>query len=373
MSLIDLPDIQFCEIDTQAVETSLVSTYETITSRTLYPGNPERLFLEAVAYLIAQQRFLIDYAAKMNLVSLSEGDYLDHLGALLGVSRLGSGAATTTVRFHLSAPMSYDVAVPAGTRVSPDGVIMFATDMAGVILAGQSYIDISCTCLSAGTTGNGFLPGSINLLVDNVAHIARVENTTLSLFGSETESDTRFRSRVQLAPEKLSTCGTIDGYRWWVMSCSDAILDVGVWSPSEGRVNVCPLMTDGSEPSADLLTTIAGVLNDERVRPLTDVVTVQAPDQVEYDIDLTYYILHSHQRRVPLIQQSIASKITAYETWQRSVLGRSIRPTYLVELIQSIDGVQRVEITSPDYVSLDTWQVAKLGTKTINYGGLTSE
>jgi hypothetical protein len=60
MVLTALPDIQFCEIDTQAVETSLVSTYETITSRTLYPGNPERLFLEAIAYLIAQQRFLID-------------------------------------------------------------------------------------------------------------------------------------------------------------------------------------------------------------------------------------------------------------------------------------------------------------------------
>jgi phage-related baseplate assembly protein len=373
MSLIDLPDIQFCEIDTQAVEASLVSTYETITARTLYPGNPERLFLEAVAYIIAQQRFLIDYAAKMNLVSLSAGDYLDHLGALLGTIRLPSSSATTTVRFSVSAPLSYDVTIPKGTRVSPDGTIMFATDLAGTILAGQTYIDIAATCTETGTSGNGFLPGSINLLVDNVAHIARVENTTLSMFGSETESDTRFRSRVQLAPEKLSTCGTIDGYRWWVMSCSDAILDVGVWSPSEGRVNVCPLMTDGSEPSADLLTTIAGVLNDERVRPLTDVVTVQAPDQVEYDIDLTYYILHSHQRRVPLIQQSIASKITAYETWQRSALGRSIRPTYLVELIQSIDGVQRVEITSPDYVSLDTWQVAKLGTKTINYGGLTSE
>lgn len=370
--LSDLPDIQFCEIDTQAVEASLVSTYETITARTLYPGNPERLFLEAVAYIIAQQRFLIDYAAKMNLVSLSAGDYLDHLGALLSTARLQTEAARTTIRFSLSAPLAFDVTIPSGTRTSPDGSIMFATDMIGTIIAGQTYLDIAATCTQAGTAGNGFLPGSINLLVDNVSYIASVENTTLSLFGTDVESDARFRTRVQMAPERMSTCGPIDAFRWWVMSCSTDILDVGVWSPEEGKVYVAPLMNDGSPPDEDLLTQIAGVLNDEKVRPLTDTVTVQAPEQVSYNIDLTYYILHSHQKRVPLIQQAISTKVAEYITWQRSLLGRSIRPMQLVDLIQSIDGVQRVEVTAPEYVPLDVWQVGNIGTRTVTYGGLVS-
>jgi phage-related baseplate assembly protein len=371
--LSDLPDVQFCEVDTQAVETSLVSTYETITARTLYPGNPERLFLEAVAYIIAQQRFLIDYAAKMNLLSLSSGDYLDHLGALLATYRLGSGAATTTVRFYISEPLAFDVTIPAGTRVSPDGVILFATDQPGIVMAGNTFADLPATATTAGATANGFLPGSINQLIDNVQYISRVENTTLSLFGTESETDARFRERVRLSPERFSTCGPSDAFRWWVMSCSTDILDVGVWSPSDGRVNVCPLMADGSTPSADLLTTIAGVLNDEKVRPLTDVVTVQAPEPVSYDISLTYYILHSHQRRVPTIQTAVSAAITQYETWQRSVLGRSIRPSQLTDTIQSIDGVQRVEITQPGYVPMDVWQIAQLGNKTVNYGGLDSE
>ena len=43
-----LPDIDFIKVDSKDIERSIFSSYETITGRKLYPGNPERLFLEAI-------------------------------------------------------------------------------------------------------------------------------------------------------------------------------------------------------------------------------------------------------------------------------------------------------------------------------------
>ena len=57
MNLSLLPSIAFCETDTAAVEAAVIASYEEITEKSLYPGSPERLFIEAVAYLIAQQNF----------------------------------------------------------------------------------------------------------------------------------------------------------------------------------------------------------------------------------------------------------------------------------------------------------------------------
>ena len=49
MNLSLLPSIAFCETDTAAVEAAVIASYEEITEKSLYPGSPERLFIEAVA------------------------------------------------------------------------------------------------------------------------------------------------------------------------------------------------------------------------------------------------------------------------------------------------------------------------------------
>lgn len=56
MATFDLPDISFVETDASRVERDVITTYEAITEKSLYPGDPVRLFLESLAYLIAQQR-----------------------------------------------------------------------------------------------------------------------------------------------------------------------------------------------------------------------------------------------------------------------------------------------------------------------------
>lgn len=84
----NLPQISFAELATSDIESSVITAYEAIAGRKLYPGDPVRLFLEAIALLIVQQRALIDYSAKQNLLAYSTNSYLDHLGVLVGVPRL---------------------------------------------------------------------------------------------------------------------------------------------------------------------------------------------------------------------------------------------------------------------------------------------
>ena len=373
MNLSLLPDIAFCETDTAAVEAALIARYEEITEKKLYPGNPERLFVEAVAYLIAQQNFTINYTGMMNLLSRSEGDFLDHLGAFLNTTRLESGRAVTTLRFTLAEPVTWPVMIPAGTRATPNGSIFFATDLEAGIAAGEMYVDIPATCLEAGADYNGLLAGQINRLVDRITYVGSVENTVITLGGTDTEGDERLRSRIQLAPESFSTCGPEGAYRYHAMRASPDIKDVAVWSPDDGQVWLAPLLSGGELPGAELLgKVLEAVTASDRV-PQTDEVNVRAPELVEYLISGTYYVRRSYASRAAQIQSSAAVALDAYQTWQKAKLGRDIVPSELSARIQGIDGVQRVEISAPEYQSLDPWQVASCTGAALVYGGLSDD
>ena len=109
----NLPDISFTDTDTDTVLDEIISAYETSSGRLLSQSDPVMLFLKAIAAIIIQQRNIIDIAAKNNLIAYAEGDYLDHIGALLGVSRLdGEDDESLRGRIHI-APESFSTAGPS--------------------------------------------------------------------------------------------------------------------------------------------------------------------------------------------------------------------------------------------------------------------
>lgn len=368
-----LPDIAFCETDTAAVEASLIAEFERITGRALAPGNPERLFVEAVAYLIAQQRFMIDYAGKMNLVSLSAGNYLDHLGAFLNTARLGKSYARTSLRFSLSASLAWDLAIPAGTRATADGSLFFATDAEVIVPAGQTTVDVPATCVEPGTVGNGLVPGQINRLVDRITYVADVRNLHLTLGGTDPETDERYRSRVRLAPERLSCCGPEGAYRYHAMSVSQDIIDVAVWGPEPGQVRVAPLMKGGAMPTAEIITAVNAAISSERTRPLTDVVQVVPPEAVDYQVAGAFYVRSSYASKAGETQAKVEQALAGYLEWQKAKLGRDITPSELAGRVQAIEGVARVALTAPEYRALDPWQVARETSAALTYGGLSDD
>ena len=286
----NLPDITFAEKDAKLIESEIINAYESLAGRTLAPGDPVRLFLLSIASIIIQQRALIDFSAKQNLLAYSIGDYLDHIGALLGVKRLSAKPATTTIRFALSEVRQDVIAIPKGTRIRAESSeIVFATTAYAEIPAGQLSIDIPAECMAVGEVGNGYLPGQIKRLVDPIPYIASAGNITETSGGIDIEGDESFRERIRLVPESFSTAGPYRAYEYWALTAHQDIADVAVYSPTPGQVNICPLLKGGQLPSQEILDAVEAICSADNKRPLTDYVYVHAPTVVNYSINFTYY------------------------------------------------------------------------------------
>lgn len=224
-----LPSVSFAPQSAGETETAIITAYEAIAKATLQPGDPVRLFLESLAYVISVQNGLIDLAGKQNLLAYARGGHLDHLGAPMGVVRIQPQPARTTVRFGLDEALAFDVPVPAGTRVTTQsGGVMFATLTDAVIPAGELSVEVAAKATEAGAVGNGLVPGQLCRLVDPIPYVTSVENADTTLSGCDEETDERFRERIRTAPESFSVAGPDKAYEARVRAVSGDITAVSV-------------------------------------------------------------------------------------------------------------------------------------------------
>ncbi|MGG1599312.1 baseplate assembly protein [Paenibacillus naphthalenovorans] len=378
MSLNDLPDVTFASKDINQILADMVSGYEqayfaqTGEIKKLYPGDPIRIFLYTQALRELQLRHLIDDAAKQNLLKYSRDGNLDNIGALNDVPRLEEKFSTVTEKFTLSAPQSTVQTIPAGTRASPGNQIYFATIEDHNVPAGATEIFVTMQCTESGEIGNGFTPGQINILVDPLPWISGVTNTTESSGGTAAEENEPYRERIRLSPESFSVAGPEGAYEFFAKSANPGIIDVVVYSPSDGVVEIRPLMTGGTLPDQSVLDAVLAACNAKTVRPLTDRVNVLAPAEVAYNIDVQYWIGRENEEDQLSIQSSVEAAVSAYVLWQRSRLGRDINPTELIYLMR-LAGAKRVVVTSPTFTVVARTGFAVAGTINIVYGGVEDE
>ena len=288
-------DISYVETDTETIVNTLIQGYEKIAGRTLYPADPARLFILWVADIIVQERVNIDFSAKQNIPRYAEGEYLDSLAELFkGAERLEPEKARTTLQYTLSIPLEVATTIPAGTRATPDGEIVFATLEDLTIPAGQRTGSVEAECQIEGENGNGFIPGQINQPIDVFPYYESVENITESAGGADRESDAAFYERMRESVETYSTAGPLGGYEYFAKSASALIADVKATSPKPGEVDVRVLLTGGELPGEEILKEVLDILNADTVRPLTDHRRRAAGRPVQHRRDL----LHAGGRRI---------------------------------------------------------------------------
>ncbi len=201
--------IKFIETNPTVYESQLIKFYEEMTGRTLNPADPERLIINLLTYAITLCAINIDETGRLNLLATSRGEYLDRLGELVGCARLLPQKARTTIRFSLAEPLNFDVIIPQGTRVGADEENVFYTLKEAKIVAGSTYVDVEAEFIEAGTKGNGFAIGQINKLIDPIPYIKSAVNITMSMYGTDIESDERYRERIRESLERFSTAGPI--------------------------------------------------------------------------------------------------------------------------------------------------------------------
>ena len=375
----NFPDISF--IDNSTIDDVLtdmindfLNKYEEETGQriSLAKANPYRLIMYACAVQIYQAMQYADYAGKMSFLTYANGDYLDNLAALRGISRRQATAARTSLQFSLDAAINSAAAIPAGTRVTNGNDVYFATDKYAEIPAGQTSVTVAATCTETGAVGTGFAPGEFGTIVNTLAYVVSVTNTVETYGGAEVESDDDLKERIYEAPGGYSTTGPNDAYIFHTKNVSTDIGDVYVTSEAPGEVDIYFIMKDGSLPSASVILDVENYLNGRNVRPLTDLVSVKAPTAESYNIELTYYIAESNSSAVPTIQSDVTSAVSAYNIWQTEKIGRDINPSFLIQKIMEA-GAKRVVVNSPTFTVLNESTVAQTGSVTVNYGGVEDD
>lgn len=368
-----MSDIVFADVNAGDVEAAVLTTYERLAGTTLYPGDPVRLFLESLAYTLTLQNNVINLAGRQNLLAYARGDHLDYIGMMVSTARLGKSRSRTTQRFAMAAALDFDVRIPSGTRVSTaDGAAMFATEAEGVIPAGSLFADAPIAALKPGAASNGLLPGQIDRIIDPLPYISATRNVTMTMLGSDVESDERYRARIRMAPEAYTCAGPEQAYRYHAMSVHQDIAEAAVWSPKPGVVEVRPVMQGGELPSADVLDDVRKALSAEDVRPLTDTVIVQAPEPAPFDIRLTWYLSRSRESLLATTRAAVEAAVDRYRRWQRAKPGRDILPLQLLSLLEQA-GARRVDLNEPKYLTLQPYQLARERIISITYGGVEDD
>lgn len=378
-SLSIIPEISFIDnLEISELTDQMIKDYQEkykeITGKDVALGqaDPYRMIIYACALQIYQAMQYADRAGKQNFLKYAYGDFLDNLGALRGISRLQAQPAATTMRFSIESELASAVSIPAGTRVTNGNEVYFSTDEYVEIAAGSTYVDVTATCTAAGTSGNGFRAGEINILVETLPYITSVQNTVETSGGSDIETDDSLAERIYISSSAYSVAGPEDAYVYWTKTVSADIADVKVSSPAPCEVDVRFILAGGELPGEALIQKVMETLTDDNVKPLTDLVTVSAPDVVSYDVDVTYYIGSSEKAAALSIQKAVEEAVEAYKTWQSAAIGRDVNPSYLISKIVAA-GAKRVEINNPTHTVIGSTEIAQAGTVTVTYGGVEDD
>lgn len=378
--LYNLPDISFVDdISYEKILNEMIADYEKkyqeATGRkvTLRPGDKEHIHLRIEAGQYFQMYQILDNAAKMNLLKYSKGNFLRHLGAFKKTFIQEPKPAVVTARFTLSEIRKDVIYIPQGTRITAGDGVYFATDDYAEVKAGDSFVDVDCTCETVGEVGNEYIVGQIETIVDPVPYVSGVSNITKSDGGTGEESEESFRERIFLAPSSYSVAGPADAYEYWVKQYnSAAIEDVKIYEPTEAVVDIRILLVGGALPSKTFCSGCLEYLRENPIIPLTDNDLVAAPDVVNYNLKAVYYIARSDLNNIKVIQESIEAAKETYLNWQRTKIGRDINPDALTEFVRAAGG-KRVVITSPVFTPIPETSIAMEKTVEFTYGGIEDD
>ena len=372
-----MADFNFVETDSAKIYTAIIGKLMDYCDEPLYPGDQRRIFGEGLVMVLVSLYNEFNDSMKQRTLRYARGEVLDAIGERYGVARAAPASASATFRFTVSAVQAESIVIPAGTRVTSDGNVYFATQETAVLPAGSMMVDLLGVCTSGGAAYNGYTAGSISSLVDLIPFIGSVTNITDTTGGDDGEpyteaGDEKYRERIRLAPASLSTAGPESAYRYFAMSADPDIADVAIECPEDepNTVNIYPLMTGGELPDETTLQKVLDVLSDD-VRPMTDKVQALAPEVVEYTVELKYYCTKDDEASTIQTIEADGGAIDKYNAWQTAALARSINPDQLRRFILAPTdgtGALRVDVISPTYAQLSKSQVARLsGTPVVTH------
>ncbi len=191
-------------------------------------------------------------------------------------------------------------------------------------------------------------------LFSAVANTTTTANGTAGEPAGTTAGDNHYRTRIQAAPNNLTTAGPSGQYRSLALDVSSTIVDAQVPTnpTTPGTVQVYVLTGPVTQPSASpnssgiasgtLLSAVQSALSAQTVRPLCDTVLVSAVTEVDYTVTgaITLYANASYS--------TIAAGITAAAQNLALTLAANIEQDIVLSQWQSalsVSGVYDMQLT----------------------------
>ena len=106
------------------------------------------------------------------------------------------------------------------------------------------------------------------------------------------EDDDRLLRRFRLSLDALSVAGPRGAYEFHALSADSRVESAKITTPTPGAVDMVVLGGDADDglPDAALVAKVAAALSTEKVRPLTDTVSVSAARNICYQVVVTIYV-----------------------------------------------------------------------------------
>ncbi|NOU49533.1 baseplate protein [Pseudoalteromonas sp. JBTF-M23] len=165
------------------------------------------------------------------------------------------------------------------------------------------------------------------------------------LFGverSQNEDDERYRQRIPLSLESYSMAGTMGAYEYQTMAASQDVKDVYVYSSMPGVVDVKVLPQQGVDP-IEVISQVRAHLNNDDIRPLTDLVKVHNVEPKTYQINAQVYLNELADKTQ--VSEQINRKLKTFIS-EHYKLGQEIPHSGIIDMLHQA-GVRKVKLFEP--------------------------
>jgi phage-related baseplate assembly protein len=326
-----------------------VAWFETATGRTLYPMQVEMLLIETLAYAVGILGEEAQKVAEQHLVSLADAPGLELLGPNRSTPRLPAARARTTLRFIIATRRTESVLIPAGTRVSAGGAVVFATLSPAAIIIGATSSDVVAEAQIEGVSGNGLLAGQVTAMLDPVPGVS-VSNITDSSGGADIEDAELYRLRLANAFERISTGGSWAWYRETTMGVSPAIIDAAVVRPTPCVIQIFPLTLTGAA-GVDLRNQVSATFDTAAALDIRfgDDVFVLPPVAVLGAGTLNVRVRNAAGT---IAQDAMTAAGGVLAGW-RQRLGATVAPSDVEAAVRALPGVVDAELAGLAFQQLD--------------------
>lgn len=330
--------LHYIDYDSELIWNEMMMIYDMEGGDPLWPGDEKEMLLRAVQMIAITILAKVDNALRMDTLTYAEREFLKEYGRKRNCEYIEAQAATANVALTL-AQTGYPRTIPAGTLLTADGVVLWATAEEIPLTGTAQEITAEIQCTTAGIIGNGLRDGTEMQFMEGLEGLTRAVIVGDASGGVDAEDWEIYRERIRNYGLAAVTTGPEIQYESQAMAVTSQILDAQAMNDGPGEVGLYLL----TEAGADWNTIEASVLqrlNAENARPLTDHVSVYPAEEEAYTLNVKVW----YGSNVNLTQ-SVADTIAEYKEWQDMKIGRAFNPDKLTAMLYQ-SGCERAQFTA---------------------------